>query len=562
MKSIIKKRSFFFILPALLFFSACTKDFSDRNTPANLLTEDKTNPDLLLTAVQYTSIIQRQNSTGEGGNTSNYAGMSVAPDNGPFADDFNDYLWNLTYTSYANNLASIIRITKDNPELVNKKAIARIMKAMVFSQLTDTYGDVPYFQANLSPQEAIPDPQYDTQKSIYEDLLKELKEAVAELDESKASFGSADLMYGGDIAKWKKFGASLRLRLAMRVRYADPQLAAANMSDLNESNLITTRADDAIAYTSSDVAAHQNALYNAKAGGGYFTKGLIGKTLLDILIGTGDAHNPQDPRIKIYADTAQAKWPPTLTPPLPYFGYRGQPLLGAVPIEEKYPYQFGSVSEISFFWYSPVIEIPVLRSSEVYFLLAEAALYEMISGDASDFYKKGIAAAIVQSQDFYEKSKPQMAGSSGVLKLFNPDWTDDDIQNYLAYKEMSQPEIDDFLASSATTLTGGDEEKLEQIINQKTVALYPNALEGWTEWRRTGYPRVLIAADEQSALHGVPRRRERYPTNESLINSVHYNEAVDRMGGNGLLLKVWWDANPNPNHPHPGAVESRPNPWQ
>lgn len=155
-----------------------------------------------------------------------------------------------------------------------------------------------------------------------------------------------------------------------------------------------------------------------------------------------------------------------------------------------------------------------------------------------------------------------MTGQSGVLKLFNPDWTDTDINNYISDKEMSQAEIDNFLSSPAVVLSGSDEEKLEQIINQKTVALYPNAIEGWAEWRRTGYPKVLVPDDESSALHGVTRRREHYPTNESLINSVNFNEAVERMGGNGLLVKVWWDANPDVPYKHPGTVERRSTPWQ
>ena len=99
----------------------------------------------------------------------------------------------------------------------------------------------------VSPEEAITSPAYDTQESIYKDFFKELKEAAAELDESKESYGSADLMYQGDVEKWRKFANSLRLRLALRVRYADAALAAANISDLEESDLIVTKSDNAVA---------------------------------------------------------------------------------------------------------------------------------------------------------------------------------------------------------------------------------------------------------------------------------------------------------------------------
>ena len=129
--------------------------------------------------------------------------MTVRQDNAPFVDDFDDGAWYTTYTSLTNNLAAIIRKTADNPDLVNKKAIARILKVWVFSQTTDIYGDIPYFEANKVPDEAITSPKYDTQQSIYEDFFKELKEAAAELDAGKESYGSADFYYGGDVANGK-----------------------------------------------------------------------------------------------------------------------------------------------------------------------------------------------------------------------------------------------------------------------------------------------------------------------------------------------------------------------
>jgi len=138
-----------------------------------------------------------------------------------------------------------------------------------------------------------------------------------------------------------------------------------------------------------------------------------------------------------------------------------------------------------------------------------------------------------------------------------------DVAGFLDYKEMKDSEIADFLASPATTLSGTDEEKLEQIINQKMIALYPNELEGWSEWRRTGYPRVLVAANEQSFLHGVSLRRQHYPNNEKLVNSVNNSEAVNRMGGtDDLLSRVWWDANTTAPHQHTGTVEWRAAPWK
>ena len=542
----------------IILSNACTKKFEKLNTQASLLSEETVTPEFLLTGVQYSA------GGGLGAfNVGNYCGMTVRVDNAPFVDEFDDGAWYTTYTSLGNNLAAIIRKTADKPDLVNKKAIARILKVWVFSQATDIYGDIPYSESNKAPVEAITSPKYDTQESIYQDFFKELKEAATELDAAKESYGSADLYYGGDVIKWKKFANSLRLRLALRVRYVDLQMAKDNMSDLLESDLITSRADDALTYTANDIEEHRNGAYvdliNRPPQLDYIDHQLVGKALLDALVGSSNPRNPLDPRTKVIADTARAKWPPSLG--LPYWGFRAQPLLGNVPVENKYPYGSNSTSVFSLFWYVPVIERPVLRASEVYFALAEAALFNVRTGDADAYFKKGIEAGIIQVQDFYDKTKDQVGE---VFDLVGPDYAPGaNINSFLAYKGMKQSEIDAFLASPTTTLTGSDEEKLEQIMNQKMIVLYPNELEGWSEWRRTGYPRVLVAANEVSTLHGVSPRRKHYPNTERLVNSVNFKEAVERMGGkDDLLNRVWWDANTAAPHPHSGTVETRATPWQ
>jgi hypothetical protein len=557
MKILNKIRSVSLLVLTILLVDGCTDDFKEMNTNPTLLSEEIVTPEYLLSGVQVSA------GGGLGAiDAGNYAGMTVRGDNAPFVDHFDDGAWNSNYTSLSNNLAAIIRKTKDDPELVNKKAIARIMKVWLNAQTTDIYGDIPYFEANKSPAEAIASPKYDTQESIYLDFFKELKEAAVELDETKESYGNADLYYGGDVSKWKKFANSLRLRLALRVRYVDAQMAQDNMSDLQETDLITNADDDAGIFTVDDVDANRNGAYVRIKNGAdeadrqqYVAHQLVGKALLDELVGSSSPSNPLDPRTKVIADSATLDGS-TLVPPHAPFGYRAQPLLGTVPVESKYPYGAGSTSIFSLFWYVSVIEQPVLRSSEVYFGLAEAALFNLLSGDPDLYFKKGIEASVNEVKELYDNGKGQMPA---LLELvYGPGF---DTESFLEYKEMKQSEIDAFLASPATTLTGTNEAKLEQIINQKIIALYPNELEGWSEWRRTGYPRVLIAANEQNG--GISPRRQHYPNNEALINSTNYKEVLGRMGGaDEMTNKVWWDANPDAPHEHPGTVESRATPWK
>src|SRR6476620_8251398 len=345
MKAYNKIKNLSLLFLALLAANACTKKFEDLNTNPALLSEYLVTSEFLLSGVQ----------VGIGGgmgasDAGNYAGMTVRVDNAPFVDHFDDGAWNVTYTSFTNNLAAIIRKTANNPDLVNKKAIARILKVWVFSQATDIYGDIPYTESNKAPDEAITSPKYDTQQSLYQDFFKELKEAAAELDPAQESYGSADLYYGGDVTKWKKFANSLRLRLALRVRYVDPQMAKDNMSDLQESDLITSRSDDALFYTANDIEDHRNPAYveliKRPPQLDYVDHQLVGKALLDALVGNSDPSNPLDPRTKVIADSARVKGS-SVSPPHAPFGFRAQPLLGNVPVENKYPYGSSSVSIFS-----------------------------------------------------------------------------------------------------------------------------------------------------------------------------------------------------------------------
>jgi hypothetical protein len=542
----------------LLMFNACTERFEDLNTKNSLVEEASV--DLILTYVQYSAFVA--DASNGGSDLGNYAGMSVSISNRPFQEVQAPGIWNNCYQNYVRNLSDIIYRTKDDPELVNKTAIARILRVWAFSNCTDTYGDIPYFEVALPQEDAIYRPKYDSQKSIYEDFFKELKEAAQQLDAGKESYGSADLVYGGDVAKWEKFANSLRLRLALRVRYVDAAMAQANMSDLDESDLITTREDDAYVNTSNDYPEHQNQLYaDVLSIGQSVIKRFCTKTMIDLW------QNNFDPRLKVFADTAMANWPGTPGyEDVENFGYRGYPLLGLVPIEYKYPWQYESCSRWSTFFYVPVIEKPVLKSSEIYFALAEAALFGLkgSSADAQEYYKKGMEAALDWSVEFYGSSAAQLPD---VLSLFRPDWTDAEIQSYLNFTKITQEEVDAFIdTASVVTLAGNQEEMLEMIINQKIASFYPmQEFQGWTEWRRTGYPRVLVGPDDDD-LHGVSPRRMPYPTSETQLNEANYDAAVlSSLGGSGndkRLSKVWWDVNPDAPHAHPdGTTISMDGPW-
>jgi len=573
MKRIYKNIVVFLFASVLILTCACTKKFEDLNTDPKIITPDLIDPGLLLTYVEWQTVVGN-NSYGNG-TYGCFCGMCKRDDDAPFLETDAPGEWNFEYQVALNNLSNIIQLIEnktDKSDLVNKQAIARILKAWSVSKLTDTYGDVPYSESCLPQDKAIYNPKYDTQESIYKDLFKELKEAAAQLDASKASYGSADLIYGGDVAKWKKLANSLRLRLALRVRYVDASLAQAQLSDLSEADLMSVLSDDAYILNNTDYPDHLNPRYYRIVNYSTISESVGTHMVMINTLKNDSVH--MDPRIKIYADTVMAPWKGGTSPNgyhFPNFMYRGSPTLGMVPVEYKYPWGSNTVSLISDFWRVPVVAPALMRCSEVWFALAEAKLAGLLpasfAGTAQDYYRKGIDASIDWYKWFYDLAAPQIPDL--MLKYIHNSawapgtpWTQADVDKYLAYKKITDAEVTGFKSSAMYSLSGTEDEQLEKIMNQKIIALYPDEFQGWTEYRRTGYPKVPIGPD-QAALAGVVPRREPWPTTEENINSKSFEEALARYGGtDSRLTKFWWDKNPAAPHKYIWTAPSMPKAWQ
>ena len=125
------------------------------------------------------------------------------------------------YPSSVKGLVDLISQAQEDPANVNIYNIARILKVLQMSLITDLYGDVPYSEAGKGFLDLNFSPKYDGQQTIYADMLNELSDAGAGLSASATTPGSADFVYGGDVAKWKHFANSLMLRLALRMQKVD-----------------------------------------------------------------------------------------------------------------------------------------------------------------------------------------------------------------------------------------------------------------------------------------------------------------------------------------------------
>ncbi|RMG75590.1 MAG: SusD/RagB family nutrient-binding outer membrane lipoprotein [Bacteroidetes bacterium] len=445
---------------------------------------------------------------------------------------YNAALWESAYTREIKNIIDLINRIEGDPLYTNTYHAARILKVYIFSRLTDLHGDIPYSEAGLGFLEREFFPAYDTQESIYLDFLSELESSVAGLNASEASV-RGDIFFNGDVAKWKKWGNSLRLRLGFRLAKVNPSLAQETVAAAIAGGVMESNADMV-------VMQHDAIRTNGNSDVFYADKGMrLAKTFVDHMIETGD------PRLPIYGaifmdQTTLDNYPipnATSTPinnEVGSFNMVVDATTGQNILFNAYADRTGidgmpngteaadlGDGEINRFVQPNYANIapratPYIHQSyaEVEFLLAEAAVRGWGGAtDAAGHFANALRA-MVEMMAIYPGESASIVESA-------------DIDAYVA----------------ANPLTGGTEEQLEQIGTFLWSALYLDGYEAFASWRRTGYPN-LVPVDHPSGITGgtIPRRIH-YPIAEAANNAENYAAAVARMtDGDSYTSRVWWDA--------------------
>lgn len=244
----------------------------------------------------------------------------------------------------------------------NQIAVIELLEVYTWHVIVDTFGDVPYSEAlqgigNLSPK-------YDDDAAIYTDLFARLDAALAKLT-SGASFGGADLIYDGDVSSWKKFGNSLKLRMAVRVSDADNGLATSKASQAIAAGVFTSASDNAN-FPFEGGPPNANPMWTDLVESGR-SDIIVANTFVDII-------SPlDDPRSSVFMDDNI----------VPYTGG---------PYGANNPYANYTHAGAPF--HQADLEGIILSYEEVEFLQAEAIARGLVSGDAEMHYNKGIEASI------------------------------------------------------------------------------------------------------------------------------------------------------------------------
>ncbi|SRR6266545_1828508 len=364
----------------------------------------------------------------------------------------------------------------------NWSAVGRIMKSYVFSVMTDAMGDLPYSQAlkgldNLTPT-------YDTQKAIYDSLFADLTRAGGEIDPAGIGFATGDIMYGGNMARWRKFANSLRLRLAVHLANA-PGSAAKAASEAQAAvtaGVFASDSDNAqITYLAT--SPNRNPIYDDARGRDDYG---MSETYVDSLLSWND------PRLPVFAQLNKD----TIVANRTYRGLQNGLNDGAGP-------SLFYISRIGAYWReTPNAPMALLTYSEVLFLEAEAAERGWIAGNAATLYTAAIRASMAQY---------------GI----------------------SQAAADAYVAQARVTYVPGAT-GLAQIAYQKWVSLFMQGMESWTEVRRTGVP--VIVPGPNAVLSAMPERLP-YDDNELVLNKTNVDAAVAAQGfgaSNDLSTPLWY----------------------
>jgi hypothetical protein len=520
---------------ALLLITSCDKGFEEMNKNPNAYTEPVIGNLFTMSQVRTagtgTNDRNRVNIKYFAGTLQYMAalGTNWSGDKNFENNQFGD-LFETIYSVHLKELVQMLAATKDDPEMINYYAIGSIWRVYVLHRATDIYGDVPYSEAGLGFINGTYKPKYDKQSDIYPMMLSELETAIGQLDVSKASFGSADVMYGGDVVKWKTFAYSLMLRLSMRLSNVDPakseewvkKAIAGGVMKSNNDIAIVKHAPGSTNSENRDAAELKRESFPESNQGKGPVK--LGKTLIDLL----QSYN--DPRLPFYATlwegnilANQAAKLVTTTDPalqkgLPN-GYDATTIKQVIPdwntnmlVNYSEP-NTGTIASLS----APSM---ILSYSEVEFLLAEAALRGWEPGPASAHYNAAITASM-QSTTIYPSQVLFPGGGPFVI---------------------SQPAIDTYLA--AHPLNGaGFEQQMEQLHTQFYLAhfMYYDNFEAFSNQRRTGYPRLIPPNYQGNFTGGKMLVRLRYPVSEASLNKVNYEAAIANQGPDLYTTPVWWD---------------------
>jgi hypothetical protein len=528
------KNLFSIVAVAAFVFGSCTKKFEEFNTNPYGATEEQLSGDYALYVAQLQEAQKtiycyqpawvtqlQQNLMGDV-----FSGYMMPPT--PFRGNSNNMTYDLVdgwnvwalNPAYSSSVGSVMNPLSNveaaaKTQMPDLYAMAKIIKVEAMHRVSDIFGPIMYSKYKIAGSDGAY--EYDSQQEAYNNFFKDLNEAIAILTPLRdkvatPAFKKADLPYDGNYAKWLKFANSLRLRLALRIVKADAAKAKTEgeAALANPGGLLSKPEDD----------------FNVNIGATTHPLNTINNAWADIRMGA-----PMESIMVGYKDPRLPKYFVPASDPEVAGQYKG--IRTGINIDAKSRYQD----------YSKLITFPnkiqLMTAAEAWLLKAEAALRGWTNaGSAQTNYETGIKTSFEQ------------------YKLENADAYVNDATNkpipYVDPKAITPGQNNIASGSpwlSTITIKWSDadamEKKLERIITQKWIAMYPDGQEAWSEFRRTGYPKLFPVVVNNSGgkiATSTFIRRVNIPPDEYLTNPLGAQRAAATLGGpDHGGTRLWWD---------------------
>ena len=439
--------------------------------------------------------------------------------------------WDQSYSGGANgnsppikNLTQALNILGPSTTRVNLRSMIRIWKAQVFMGLVDNYGDVPYTEAGKAVSDVIFYPKYDDDAAIYDDLYKEIKESIAALSPT-GEFISADLFYGANaqpstktgtaadqVAKWKKLGNSLLLRLGARYTRLNPTKAASIVSEAFAGGVMTSNADNAFVKNDGTTFSQgDNAILRNFSHFNYAAEPFVNQL-----------KSTSDPRAKFmiaqYADPGAIA--NNLTPDVVLANQYGVPI-GVTSdqiLAPGSPYRGGRGSGLNYSQFN----VNIIAAPGVPEFWVTYAQTSLLLADAA---KRGwIPGGDAQAKIYYDNAITADMASYSL---------------YTGTTPITPADVTAYLTNPGVEYTPAD--GLRLINTQYWIVNIRNGTEAFANFRRSGFPALTpnpVSGDLGSV--GFVRRLS-YPNLEASANTANYNAGAIAIGGDKFTSRVFWD---------------------
>lgn len=445
--------------------------------------------------------------------------------------NFNYRYGKVFFERVGTRLADGIRIIDNMPAeekatRVHQKAIMQIFKAYYAFYVSDINGSIPYTEAFQGRYGGTLTPTYQTQQELFDVLDQEIEAAVKTLETAQPAaqfmMGNNDPFFGrvaDQSAAWAKAGNALRLKIAMRLMKRDPEKLKAIANEVIADPVQMSSIDDSWTLYTGASYADANGNYNPD-------NFLASKPVVDFMLDKGD------PRLRIFYRPNETE--------NKYVGSFTSPDESRLPANQPLYATTGAISELQHRLFTPNFDegngvgdgegfFPILTYAEYCFLRADLIARGYTTGDAKEWYDKGVKASI----EYYNKR-------AVAAKVEN-------------FAQVTSAEINDYLAEPGVAFDPA--KATEQIAVQAYLDFFRQPSEAWAWWKRTGFPNTTsvlkwsnltsngsqMRVARRASINVLPTTNLNFQNQQAAINTMAQDPGFG-SGPNDSFGRVWWDA--------------------